>query len=334
MTESHRSEKASFRHRPKHKVLMWHRPCAAPEHWRVVDFGGPHRSGRVLPSPGTRQMELLRLVLDAGNIPYFITGHGSNMRAFVPPLFEKLARAELAEAFAEKSPPPAPEPRKRRNAHWALFVLIVLIFWHGIRMDWWSLPLAHTASPEAWIKAGSLNVTLVRAGEWWRTATALTLHANSLHLFSNVAFSAPFLILLTQRMGMGISLSATVFSGMLANALDVLYRDPGYSSLGASTAMFSVVGLLCADIVIRSPSIRGIRRLALPMAAGMSFLALLGTEGENIDYAAHIFGLLCGFLTGLAVSSAVRHDAVSRPLEILLTAAVPVFLAFCWILAF
>ena len=117
--------------------------------------------------------------------------------------------------------------------------------------------------------------------------------------------------------------------------MNVLYRDPGYSSLGFSTAMFGMVGLLCADIVVRSPvHLRGFRRLALPVAAALAFLAMLGAEGKNVDYSAHIFGLASGFIIGLAVSAALRHhNGLPRPLEIALGCAAPLFLLLCWDLA-
>ena len=58
------SSRAAFRHRPKTRVPMARRSLRVPEHWRVVDFSGPGHAGRSLPAPGTRQMELLRLILD------------------------------------------------------------------------------------------------------------------------------------------------------------------------------------------------------------------------------------------------------------------------------
>lgn len=323
---------AAFHHRPKSRIGLWHRSLRVPEGWRVVDFRGPGHMGRALPAPGTMQMELLRLVLDSRDIPYIITGHGSQMRAFVPAMFEDVARAELAAVAGEKKPVPRPVPQ-RRNAHWAMLVMLFLIFWYGLTMGWWPLPFEHIPDPEYWVRCGKLNVTEVRNGEWWRTATALTLHADTLHLFSNVVFGSPFLILLARRIGLGLTLFATLASGMLGNAMNVLYRDPGYSSLGFSTAMFGMVGLLCADIVIRS-HLQGFRRLVLPVAAALAFLAMLGAEGRNVDYSAHIFGLLSGFLIGLAVSSALRHhDGLPRPLEIALGCAAPLILLLCWDLA-
>ena len=58
---------------------------------------------------------------------------------------------------------------------------------------------------------------------------------------------------------------------------------------------------------------------------------MLGSEGRNVDYAAHIFGLGAGFLVGLAVSALVRHDdALPRPLEWTLGLSAPLFLLLCW----
>lgn len=323
---------AAFRHRPKSHIGLWRRSPRVPEGWRVVDFRGPGHMGRALPGPGTRQMELLRLVLDSKDIPYIVTGHGSQTRAFVPAMFEDVARAELAAVASEKRPAPRPVPQ-RHNAHWAMLVMLFLIFWYGLTMGWWPLPFEHLPDPDYWVRCGKLNVTEVRNGEWWRTATALTLHADTLHLFSNVVFGSPFLILLARRIGLGLTLFATLASGMLGNAMNVLYRDPGYSSLGFSTAMFGMVGLLCADIVVRS-HLEGVRRLVLPVAAALAFLAMLGSEGRNVDYSAHIFGLVSGFIIGLAVSLALRHhDGLPRPLEIALGCAAPLILLLCWDLA-
>ena len=74
-----------------------------------------------------------------------------------------------------------------------------------------------------------------------------------------------------------------------------------------------------------------LKRILLPLAAGVGFLALLGAEGRNIDYAAHIFGLGAGFIVGLAVSALVRHDnTLPRPLEWALGLFAPLFLLLCW----
>ena len=327
------SGKTPFRHRPRKKTPMSPRPSGVPPYWCVVDFGGTEKRGRESAPCSTRRMELLRLVLNAEDIPHIIKGHGTQMRAWVPAIYELKARHELADVAAEQAVQPSSPHLIHRNAHRAMLVLLLLLAWHGLRMGWWSTPF-DAPDPQSWLDSGSLNAVCVQKGEWWRLATALTLHRDSLHLFSNVVFTSPFLILLAQRTGLGTALAATLASGMLANALNVLYRGPGWNSIGFSTAMFAIVGLLCADMLVRSRASGILRRAAVPAAAAAAFLALLGTEGENIDYAAHIFGLACGFLTGLAVGAAMRHTSPERPLqEFLLGAAAAACVACCWLLA-
>ena len=277
-------------------------------------------------------MELLRLVLDARGIPYMIVGHGTQARAFVPAMHEIMARAELAAVAAEKRTVPRRMPL-RRNAHWAMLPLLALIMLHGLRMGWW-LTFLDLPSSAAWLECGRLDVDMTLSGQWWRIATALTLHKDGLHLFSNVAFASPFFIMLAQRIGLGKALLASLAAGMLGNACDVLYRDSGYASIGASTAMFGIIGLLCANIVVRSQE-RGIRRLAVPVAAGMAFLAMLGAEGQNIDYAAHVFGLACGFSIGLPLSiAAVREKFSGRAADFACGLAALLLVGLCWFLAF
>ena len=46
--------------------------------------------------------------------------------------------------------------------------------------------------PSVWIKAGSAASAAILHGEWWRTITAMTLHADLLHLFGNAVASLIF----------------------------------------------------------------------------------------------------------------------------------------------
>lgn len=328
----------ALRHRrrfPRQFVPMWRRSALAPPNWRVVDDSGVDSFGRALPSPGTRTMELWRLTLEAKGIPHLVVGHGANQRIFVPALREGAARAELAALAAESHPVPVFSVAPRHNAHWTLLALLVLVFWHGLRMGWWPLPIEHLPDPDYWLTRGGLDVYRVRVlGEWWRTATALTLHMDSLHLFSNLLFGAPFLVLIARRLGLGLALGLTLLAGIMGNTLNVLYRPLDHSSVGFSTSLFGMVGILCADIAVRDSGQGFKRRVLLPLAAGLALLAMLGAEGERTDYAAHIFGLLSGFGLGLIASSILKRRGPPRFLEWNIGVAVPFFLLWCWDKAF
>ena len=57
----------------------------------------------------------------------------------------------------------------------------------------------------------------------------------------------------------------------------------------------------------------------MPVAAALSLLVLIGSEGKNTDVGAHFFGLLAGLLLGLATEAAVvRYGYPGHRLNFLL----------------
>ena len=177
----------------------------------------------------------------------------------------------------------------------AALALLPVILWHGWRMGWWHAPLWLPA-PDLWNTAGVLDGVRVRVfNEWYRTVTALTLHASLTHLCGNVAFGSLFLILLARLTGIGRALWLTLLGGALGNALTALLRPRPVLSLGFSTALFASIGAISGYMACQQ---QGKRKAMLPVAAAAALLAMLGTEGENTDYAAHLAGLGCGLALG------------------------------------
>ena len=280
------------------------RPAGAPLYWRMVDDGAA-------PLPPPHLFDLWITALASRGIPYRTAGRGTKMRLYVPVLLERLARAELEAMRAESRKPrpiPAPIPT-HDNAHWVLTFLLLLALWHGVRVHWGflpDLPGAPRLDAEAWVQKGALDVFRTRAlGEWYRTVTALTLHADSQHLFGNMLFGAPFLILVCRRAGLGLGLFLTLLAGAFGNVCNALYRPYGHVSLGFSTALFGTVGVLSGLMALQGwgktrdeTNALSWRRGILLLAAGTGVLAMLGTDGNRTDYAAHLFGLLSGFSVG------------------------------------
>lgn len=317
------------------------RPRSVPPYWRLVDDG--EKRSTLPPWP---LVDLWVTTLASRNIPCTLAGRGNHLRLYVPALLERQARSEL-EAVQAESRKPRPvyiEPPTHNNAHWVLLLLLLLILWHGVRMHWGFLPsLGFPAlPPEAWSAKGELDVFRVKVlGEWYRCVTALTLHADSQHLFGNVLFGAPFLILLCRRVGLGFGMLLILLSGTLGYAGDALYRPAGHISLGFSTALFGTVGVLSGIMALQGWGSRthdagklSWRRGILLLAAGTGILAMLGTEGDRTDYAAHLFGLLAGFsVGGIAGLITRRTGQPSRRTDTLLGLASLALLVLSWRLA-
>jgi len=159
-----------------------------------------------------------------------------------------------------------------------------------------------------WFARGSAHSGLILRGEYWRTVTALTLHADLLHVGANAVACLLFATALARALGPGVAGALLVVAGAVANALTALVRGPGHDSLGASTAVFAAVGALASlGVARRRRGRRSWRRQDLaPLAAGLGLLAMLGTA-PDADVFAHLFGLACGALLGAAMAGLLRR---------------------------
>jgi rhomboid protease GluP len=154
-----------------------------------------------------------------------------------------------------------------------------------------------------WLGVGRVHAEKVIAGEWWRPVTALTLHVDAAHLFSNVMFGVLFGFLAGRVLGGGVAWLAILIAGALGNTLNSLVQAPDHLSIGASTAVFSALGIIVAH-ALRPPLHPNTAKLAnplvrwSPLVGGVSLLAMTGVGGERTDVLAHITGFLAGLLVG------------------------------------
>lgn len=334
--------------RPEQVAAALRRRPALPPCWRDLTMPVPPAMNGALPAPlpplppcTTQRLPRWRLVLEARNIPYMAVRRGDRQHLFVPALHERLARLELLDAEGEDAaararPPALPPAPLRANAHLTLLGLLLLALWHGVRMSWWwdlNLPLPDL-DPDVWRDAGALDVYYtVARGQWYRVVTALTLHADSPHLFGNMLFGSFFLVPLCRRVGIGPGWLLTILAGAGGNVLNALARPASHVSLGFSTALFGAVGVLSGLLAVEG-GWSGWRRMVVPLAAGLAILGMLGSEGERTDLGAHLFGLVAGIVVGMAAQwLRERCGPPPRWLEWLAGAACAALLAGSWAVA-
>jgi membrane associated rhomboid family serine protease len=206
----------------------------------------------------------------------------------------------------------------------------LLLLWHGLCAGLPSLPWLASMTPAEWMRLGALDVYRTRVlHEWYRTATALCLHADGLHLAGNVVAGFLLLSLLCRRTGFGAGLFLTVLGGVLGNVCNALYRPPHFSSVGFSTALFACLGLL-AGIQSLEEGRRAWRKALLPLGAGAGLFAMLGTAGERVDYAAHLFGMAAGLGLGYVYCRLAPHIRLSARMRLPAAAAAPVLFVLAW----
>lgn len=185
-----------------------------------------------------------------------------------------------------------------------------------------------------WIDLGSAQSGLILKGEWWRSFTALGLHADFAHLIGNLILGSLFAMMLSERLGAGVAWFAIVLAGAGGNALNAWVQDAGHVSVGSSTAVFAALGLLAALSWSggRAHGTRGFRRW-LPLAGGVLLLAFLGVGDERTDLYAHIFGFGCGAVLGVPLSLMSQASARRPKLQLGTGFASFVVFALAWFAA-
>jgi len=273
----------------------------------------------------------LALVLRARRIPHQVQRVGGLYALLVHPNDRDRGLAEI-QAYAQENrnwPPPEFTPKLFSGAALAPLVwCVVLIALQSIAVD--------DTGRFGWFGHGRVHHASVRAGEWWRAWTGLTLHVDTMHLLSNVGFGALFVFLLAQLIGTGLALFAILTAGALGNLANSWARIGGAdsSSVGASTAVFAAIGLLTAYQWRRLGKSRRdkIRRWA-PILGGASFLGYLGASGERTDVLAHVTGLVAGFAFGLALTLPSPEDLHAKRRQLFFGSAAALALAVTWFLA-
>jgi rhomboid protease GluP len=185
-----------------------------------------------------------------------------------------------------------------------------------------------------WFIRGAIDsAAVLDRGEWWRLLTALTLHADQVHLVGNCLIGGVILHFLGKTFGYGLAWLLLLFNGGLANFLNIALRRQPHLSVGLSTSIFAAIGLFTGLQLSRFKT-RPLRELLLPLAAGAGLLAFLGSEGIRTDLGAHFFGFICGVCCGAGLDLAGILERTRRPfVQCVLFLISLATILLCWLLA-
>ena len=133
-------------------------------------------------------------------------------------------------------------------------------------------------------------------GQWWRLITAGLLHAGIIHLAMN---SYALFILVSeveQFYGTSRMLFAYIFSSFTGFLCSLIF-SPRSLSLGASAAAFGLIGIMLA-MSVRHRSDPLVQLVRTQYTQWVVFSLVLSFM-PGVDLAAHVGGLIGGFLVGL-----------------------------------
>ena len=245
-------------------------------------------------------------VLKAVGIEHVVTQLENRFALLVPEEFVERALENLRSYEEESRPQPPPPPLKLHPHAWTGSLVYVVTM----------LGIAYASGESSggfdWYDDGALRRTAL-TGEAWRIVTALTLHADVAHLLGNLAFGVPYGYFASQLLGVGRAWASIFVAAAFANFLDAALMSEQQSSIGASTAVFAMLGIVGAYAWRRGQGRfnRWAHRFA-PLVAAVALLAFTGVGDERTDIVAHLAGFGVGVGMG-AIQAHIRHNRLDGP---------------------
>lgn len=162
---------------------------------------------------------------------------------------------------------------------------------------------------------GMMDYDLVSKGQVYRLFTAIFLHGGVEHILSNMVMLYAAGDLLEKRIGHVRFALAYLVSGIAGNAVSYLYETVSgirYTAVGASGAVYGIMG------VIICLAIRKVKGFEIPkqrILLALFFSIYSSFAIPNIDYAAHIGGMIAGLIAGLFLNPAYETDTIRAVLQ-------------------
>lgn len=215
--------------------------------------------------------------------------------------------ARIEDAFEDSLNALTPTP-------WALYAVVAL------NVLLWGMNVAAGLSPTRPLSPALLPwganaaSAVVLDQQWWRLLSATFLHAGIVHLAFNMLGLWEAGKQLCRLLGNAQFLLIYLAAGLCASAASLHYAAQNSVSVGASGAIFGVLGALLAASWhyrhIVPPA--NLRRLWIGLGFFIGYSLLHGLGQQNVDNAAHIGGLLSGTALGLVLLAPVDRRASAQ----------------------
>jgi len=161
------------------------------------------------------------------------------------------------------------------------------------------------------LAVGFSNRSQVLNGEAWRLLTNTFLHFSLGHLIGNMIVLIYIGSLIEWKLGRWNFLFLYLFTGLMASMVSVIWH-PDTIAGGASGAIFGLFGILLA--LLSTKFYERNARQALLISTGIFVGYHLIPGNKQIDFAAHLGGLLSGYILGLVAYWGLsnKNDALKQ----------------------
>ncbi|WP_257306912.1 rhomboid family intramembrane serine protease [Geothrix campi] len=154
---------------------------------------------------------------------------------------------------------------------------------------------------------------LTAGGQWWRLLTSMFLHIGIIHLVFNMVVLFGIGCLVERLVGNAGFALVYLLAGLCGSLASIAW-DPDVVSAGASGAIFGLYGVLLGFLLRDRQSIpkEVLKHTAKNALIFLGYNLVFGLAKAGIDVAAHLGGLLGGFICGYAIALPPTAEGASR----------------------
>ena len=143
---------------------------------------------------------------------------------------------------------------------------------------------------------------IIYGREYSRVVWAMFLHGDVSHIFNNMLILFFLGTMLEKEIGHIGLLISYLLSGVGGNLMSLLFKiltEDWSVSIGASGAVFGLDGVLLALVLFAGRKLPSVTPQRVILMIALSLYS--GFTGYHIDNAAHVGGLVTGFLVGVVI---------------------------------
>lgn len=151
---------------------------------------------------------------------------------------------------------------------------------------------------------------LTKNGEWWRLLISTFLHAGVMHLLANMIGLLFIGVFLEPKLGRIRYLIVYLLTAVISAVTSLWWHDE-VVSVGASGAVFGLYGVFVALLITKVYPPEIAKTALVSTLVFIAYNLIMGMTGD-IDNAAHIGGLISGFVIGLILYLKLKQEVSKR----------------------
>lgn len=179
------------------------------------------------------------------------------------------------------------------------------------------------SADEIYLLMGGNNRSLVLDGQVWRLLSSIFMHLDFSHLFLNMYALVYIGLMIENKYGSWKTLTIYLWSGIVSALSSLVFHDERWIMMGASGAIMGMFGAFLALLLSKSLEKNATRALLISTLFLVAIMLVNGLTSTRVDNAAHIGGLLWGFVIGSIFTqwSFIRLNVVVRHVTALVLTA-------------